>query len=75
MPVQADPVEIQVSSEGEVAAGALTISVKNKGSQPVTFNGDSLEPGEAKTYGFVGKPYRAISYNATGSILRILYTL
>ena len=75
MDVLANPVEIEVTTDGNIPQGALFISVKNIGAQAATVNGVSLAPGEAKSYSFIGKPYQGIPYQVGGSTLRILYIL
>lgn len=75
MNILADPQEQEVNTDGNTPQGALFISVKNIGSASATFNGVSLPPGEAKSYSFVGKGYKALSYTVNGSTLRILYIL
>ena len=75
MDILANPHEQEVTSDGTIPAGALEIAVKNIGSSTATVNGISLLPGEAWNYGFVGKPYKEIIYQTSGSTLRIRYTL
>lgn len=75
MDILADPQESEVSTNGQTPQGALFISVKNTGNSTATFNGVSLLPGEAKSYSFVGKGYKALSYSVNGSTLKLLYIL
>lgn len=75
MDILADPQEAEVTTNGQTPQGALFISVKNTGNSTATFNGVSLLPGEAKSYSFVGKGYKALSYLANGSTLKLLYIL
>jgi len=75
MDILADPTEIETTTDGQTPSGALEISVKNIGTAVAMFNGVSLDIGEAKNYGFVGKAYKALSYEVNGSKLRIKITL
>lgn len=75
MDILADPIEFESSTDGEVPAGALEIAFKNVGDSIAVVNGVSIQIGEAWNYGFVGKPYKAISYETNGSTLRIRYTI
>ena len=57
----------------ELPAGFLFASIKNVGELGVSVNGVALNPGEAKSYPFVGKGYHAVPYSVpTGGTLRIL---
>ena len=73
--ILADPKEQEVNADGNTPQGALFISVKNIGKTEATFNGVALPPGEAKSYSFVGKGYKALPYAVNGSTLRILFIL
>jgi hypothetical protein len=75
MNILAEPTEVEVTTNGSTPQGALFISVKNVGNAVATFNGVSLLPGEAKSYSFIGKAYKALSYTVNGSTLRIMYIL
>lgn len=75
MSLLADPQETEVAIDGQTPQGALFVSVKNIGNSNALFNGVSLPPGEAKSYSFVGKGYRAMTYQVNGSTLRLLYIL
>jgi len=75
MDILADPHETEVNADGATPQGALFVSVKNTGGSTASFNGVSLPPGEAKSYSFVGKGYKALPYTVNGSTLRILYIL
>lgn len=75
MDILADPRESDVDTDGSVPQGALFISIKNVGNASATVNGVQLPAGEAKSYSFVGKGYKAIPYTVNGSTLRILYIL
>lgn len=75
MDILADPIEQEIAVDGATPQGALFISVKNIGANPATFNGVSLPPGEAKSYSFVGKGYKALPYVVNGSTLKLLYIL
>lgn len=73
MAIQADPrEEIFENQAGEIDAGWVEGHFQNIGDEPLEVNGDILEPYEGKTYGFVGKPYRTLNYDATNSKLRTL---
>ena len=67
--------EEEVSAAGQVPGGALFVSVKNIGEQVGSVNGVPLDPGEAKSYPFIGKPYMNFHYDPQGSRLRILYVI
>ncbi len=73
MSILATITEDEFSQDGEIPAGFLFASVKNVGDQTAHVNGAELEPGEAKTYPFVGKGCKAIPYQVNGSTLRIMY--
>ena len=75
MDILADPQEQEVIEDGQTPQGALFISVKNTGNNTATFNGVSLTPGEAKSYSFVGKGYKALPYLVNGTTLKVLYIL
>ena len=75
METLADPKEFITAESGETPAGALEVGVKNIGNSPAIVNGIEIAAGEAWNYGFVGKVYRAIAYDANGSQLRIRYTI
>ena len=75
MNILAEPTEVEVSTNGSTPQGALFISVKNIGNAIATFNGVALSPGEAKSYSFIGKAYKALNYTVNGSTLRIMYIL
>ncbi|MBI2775626.1 hypothetical protein HYX58_06475 [Candidatus Dependentiae bacterium] len=75
MDILAEPIEQEVIVDGATPQGALFVSVKNTGANIATFNGVSLPPGEAKSYSFVGKGYKALPYVVNGSTLKILYIL
>ncbi len=75
MDILAEPIEHEVNVDGSTPLGALFVSVKNSGLIAATFNGVSLPPGEAKSYSFVGKGYKALPYVVNGSTLKILYIL
>lgn len=75
MDILAEPIEQEVNVDGQTPQGALFVSVKNSGANTATFNGVSLAPGEAKSYSFVGKGYKALPYAVGGSTLKILYIL
>lgn len=75
MDVLADPIEFETSASGEIPAGAIVISFKNIGGSDGMVNGVALKAGEATNYTFVGKAYRAISYETNGSTFKIRYTI
>lgn len=75
MDILADPQEQEVIEDGQTPQGALFVSVKNTGDSFATFNGVSLPPGEAKSYSFVGKGYKALPYVVNGTTLKILFIL
>lgn len=72
MEILAQITEQDTGADGQISQGFLFASIKNVGDQTATVNGVSLEPGEAKSYPFVGKGYQGVSYSVNGSILRIL---
>ena len=72
MDILAQIKESEVSENGIFEEGFLYGSVKNIGGKTAKVNGVSLNPGEAKSYPFVGKGYKTINYEPNGSILRIL---
>ena len=65
------------SGEGIVAAGASSLSFFNYGPATVTINGEVLAVRAAISFPFLGQgvTYPAITYDATGSILRIDRTI
>ena len=71
--ILANPQEQEVTTDGQTPQGALFISVKNIGTSIASFNHVTLQPGEAKSYSFVGKGYKAMPYEVNGSKLNILY--
>jgi hypothetical protein len=75
MDVLAEPFEVETTTDGSVPAGALEIAFKNIGTVTAMVNGVSIAAGEAWNYGFVGKPYKSISYECNGTTLRIRYTI
>ncbi|MBS1635368.1 MAG: hypothetical protein JST26_05550 [Bacteroidetes bacterium] len=75
MDILAEPIELEVTADGSTPQGALFVSVKNIAGSSATFNGVKLDPGEAKSYSFVGKGYKAMPYTVGTSKLRILYIL
>ena len=75
MDILAEPIEQDVTTDGQVPAGALFISVKNTGSASAQFNGVPLPAGEAKSYAFIGKGYKALDYQVNSSSLRIMYVI
>ena len=75
MNILADPQEVEVNINGVTPQGALFVSVKNIGTTAATFNGVPLQPGEAKSYSFIGKGYRSMNYTTNGSTLKIMYIL
>ncbi len=75
MEILADITEQDFNADGEIPQGFLFASIKNVGDQTADVNGVALEPGEAKSYPFVGKGYGAIPYTVNGSILRILHVI
>ncbi len=64
--------EEDVTTDGVIAQGFLFASVKNVGNQVIQVNGVDLQPGEAKSYPFVGKGYEAIPYTTNGSTIRLM---
>jgi hypothetical protein len=75
MDVLAEAHEVETTTDGTIPKGALEIAFKNLGSVTAIVNGISIVPGEAWNYGFVGKPYKEMSYQCNGSTLRIRYTV
>lgn len=74
MSIFAERIEVETTTDGNIPAGFLFASVKNRGSQPVIVGGIPLDPGEAKAYPFVGKAYQhPIDYVLSGQALRIMY--
>lgn len=71
----AETIEQQVNVDGQTPQGALFISVKNTGGAIATFNGVPLAIGEAKSYSFIGKGYKAMNYSVNGSTLNLMYIL
>lgn len=72
MDILAQANEIDVSLPGELSDGFLVASIKNVGTEKATVNGVILDPGEAKGYPFVGKGYKKITYDTSGTTLRIM---
>ena len=72
MDILAESIERTVNDDGEIPAGALFVSVKNIGDQDITVNGNILGPGKAKSWPFVGKGYKSIPYQASGSSMEIM---
>jgi len=66
-----------VTGAGTVAAGASSLSFFNYGPATVTINGEVLAVRAAISFPFLGQgvTYPAITYDATGSILRIDRTI
>lgn len=59
---------------GEIPAGFLFASFKNIGSVNCRVNNFIIEPGDAKTYPFIGKAYPAVSYGVSSSTtLAVMY--
>ena len=75
MDILAQPIEQDVTTDGQVPPGALFISVKNTGQSAAQFNGVPLSPGEAKSYAFIGKGYKALAYQVNSGSLRIMYVI
>ena len=75
MSIFADPQEVVVEVDGQTPPGALFVSVKNTGGADATFNGVTLLAGEVRSYPFVGKGYRALSYVTNGTTLQLLVVL
>lgn len=75
MAILAHTIEQDFNADGEIPEGFLFASIKNTGAQITTVNGVPLEPGQAKSYPFIGKGQQAVPYQVNGSTLRILYTL
>lgn len=74
MNIFAERIELETMTDGQIPAGFLFASVKNRGTQPVLIGGIPLDPGEAKSYPFVGKSYELpVSYTLNGQTLRIMY--
>lgn len=72
MDILAQANETDVEEAGELQEGFLVASVKNIGNQSATVNGVTLAPGEAKGYPFVGKGYKKVTYDPSGSTLRVM---
>lgn len=72
MDILAQVNEIDVEVAGELQEGFLVASVKNVGQERAIVNGVTLAPGEAKGYPFVGKGYKKIVYDPSGSTLRVM---
>lgn len=68
-----DTLEFETDQDGEIPVGFLTASFKNIGNVTATVNNTSLAPGEAKTYGFIGKGRTAKRYSTNGTTLKIMY--
>jgi len=66
-----------VTGEGVVAAGASSLSFFNYGPNTVLINGEVLAVRAAISFPFLGQgvTYPAMSYDATGSTIRIDYTI
>ena len=75
MDILAQVNEINVEVAGELQEGFLVASIKNVGNERAEVNGVALEPGEAKGYPFVGKGYKKIAYDPSGSTLRVMVIL
>ncbi|WP_339625467.1 hypothetical protein [uncultured Winogradskyella sp.] len=75
MDILAQVNEIDVEAPGELQEGFLVASIKNVGTEKATVNGVTLDPGEAKGYPFVGKGYKKITYDTSGTTLRIMQIL
>lgn len=76
MSIFAQSVEQETTTDGQIPGGFIFASFKNKGSSPVTVNGATLQPGEAKSYPFVGKAYEdPVTYTLSGQTLQIMYIL
>ena len=75
MDILAQIKESEVSENGSFQEGFLYGSVKKKKKKTAQVNGVSLNPGEAKSYPFVGKGYHKINYEPNGSTLRVLEIL
>ncbi len=75
MDILAEPIEQVFTTEGELPIGFLFASVKNLGSRKGTLNGIPLEAGEAVSYPFVGKGYKAVPFNAEGTEIKVLYII
>ncbi|MCB0375260.1 MAG: hypothetical protein KDD04_05015, partial [Sinomicrobium sp.] len=69
MNILAQITEQDTGADGEIPQGFLFASVKNVGDQTADVGGVPLEPGEAKSYPFVGKAYQAVPYTVNGSVL------
>lgn len=72
MDILAQVNETDVEIAGEFQEGFLVASVKNVGEERAIVNGVPLAPGEAKGYPFVGKGYKKITYDPSGSTLRVM---
>jgi hypothetical protein len=72
MDIFATVYENEVTSDGEIATGFLSASIKNIGAITAEVNGVPLPAGEAKSYCFVGKPYQAVAYQTFGTTLLIM---
>lgn len=72
MDILAEALEGDVTEDGSIPAGFLFASVKNVGGAIASVNGVPLPAGEAKSYPFIGKGYKAIAYQVNGSTLRIM---
>lgn len=60
-------------TDSQLPDGFLFASLKNVGDKDLWVNGVVLSPGEAKSYPFVGKGYRSVSFNVSDeSTLRVL---
>jgi hypothetical protein len=75
MDILANVTETETTQPGSTPQGALFVSVKNIGKFNAQFNGVTIQPGEAKSYSFIGKAYRSMNYDPVQSTLRILYIL
>jgi hypothetical protein len=75
MDILAKITEQEFTAPAEIPLGFLYASIKNVGDTAVMVNGVNLNPGEAKGYPFVGKPYNAIPFDTQDSRLRVLYVL
>jgi hypothetical protein len=72
MDILAEIIEEEATIDGQLPNGFLFASFKNVGDTIATVNGVSLAVGEAKSYPFVGKGYKAVTYSVNGSRLRIM---
>lgn len=68
---------LKVTGAGTAPAGATSLSFFNYGPASVTVGGTELAPRAALSYPFLGQnlTYPAIAYDATGSEMRIDYTV